>query len=342
MSILRAINMKTLNITNGDGAANIIKQSVVAGDVLPWRDPMHHGPFPANLSLSELSKVRAAYLADPDGDPAEIERDFELRDQHLKASEGYDNVTLWFEHDLLDQLQILQILDWFSEASRENTTLELICVDRFPGKPDFRGIGQLSPEEMASLTDRRQPVTDSLLALAASGWAAFRSGNPGDLLAFVDGDLGELPFLPAALHRHLEEFPDASTGLNRTESQLLRLMAEGFHAPQDMFLQNMKMETALFIGDWSTYRILDALCASGLAACKPHPFRFPSFSREKQVEFNSQHLSLTSAGSRVLRGEQDAFHHMQRDGWLGGVKVVDAGRTWTWDKDAARLKRRSI
>ncbi|MEO1406451.1 MAG: hypothetical protein AAFV54_08170, partial [Pseudomonadota bacterium] len=66
--------MKILNITNGDGAANIIKQSVVTGDVLPWRDPMHHGPFPADLSLPELGKVRAAHLAGPDGDPTEVIR----------------------------------------------------------------------------------------------------------------------------------------------------------------------------------------------------------------------------------------------------------------------------
>ena len=334
--------MKILNITNGDGAANIIKQSTVTGDVLPWRDPMHHGPFPAELPLSELGKLRAAYLAGPDSDPTEIERDFQLRDQHLKASEGYDKVTLWFEHDLLDQLQILQILDWFSGGRRENTILEMICVDRFPGKPGFRGIGELSPEEMASLTDMRCPVTDTMLALAASGWAAFRSNDPRDLLAFLGGDLDELPFLAAALRRHLAEYPDASTGLNRTETQLLGLVADGVHAPQQLFLQNMEMETALFIGDWPTYRILDNLCASGLAACDPFPFRFPSFSREKHATFNAQNISLTEAGRRVLNGETDAFNMMQRDGWLGGVNVVDSDAIWTWDKDTAQLQRRVL
>lgn len=334
--------MKILNITNGDGAANIIKQSTVIGDVLPWRDPMHHGPFPAELPLSELGKLRAAYLAGPDSDPTEIERDFQLRDQHLKASKGYDKITLWFEHDLLDQLQILQILDWFSGARREDTILEMICVDRFPGKPGFRGIGELSPEQMASLTDLRHPVTDTMLALAASGWAAFRSNDPGDLLAFLNRDLGELPFLAAALRRHLEEFPDVSTGLNRTETQLLRLMADSVHTPQQLFLQNMEMETALFIGDWPTYRILDTLCASGLAACNPPSFRFPSFSREQHAEFNTQNLSLTEVGHRVLNGEQDAFDLIQRDGWLGGVNVVEPGAIWTWDKDAAQLQRRAI
>ncbi|MDA8747663.1 hypothetical protein N9M66_05585 [Litoreibacter sp.] len=334
--------MKTLNITNGDGAANIIKQSAVTGDVLPWRDPMHHGPFPAKLSLSELGRLRAAYLAGPDADPTEIERDFQLRDQHLKASAGYDKITLWFEHDLLDQLQILQILDWFSGTRREDTILDMICVDRFQGKPDFRGIGELSANQMASLTELRHPVTDNMLALAASGWAAFRSSDPCDLLAFLGEDLSELPFLAAALQRHLEEFPDASTGLNRTETQLLRLMADSVHAPEHLFLRNMEMETELFIGDWPTYRILDALCADGLAECEPSPFCFPSFTSEKHAAFNTQHLSLTEAGRRVLNGEQDAFDLLRRDGWLGGVQVVASGVMWTWDRGNAQLLHRAI
>jgi len=334
--------MKTLNITNGDGAANIIKQSTVVGDVLPWRDPMHHGPFPRELSLSELGKLRAAYLAGPDADPTGIERDFQLRDQHLKASEGYDKITLWFEHDLLDQLQILQILDWFSVSSTKRKNLGMICVDRFPGKPGFRGIGELSPVEMATLTGQRRPVSDKMLELAATGWAAFRSSDPSDLLAFLSGDLSELPFLTAALRRHLEEFPDASTGLNRTETQLLRLMANGVHAPQQLFLRNMDMETALFIGDWATYRILNTLCACGLATCEPSPFCFPSFSLEKPAAFNMQQLSLTEAGRSVLTGAQDAFDLIERDVWLGGVNLTDASAIWTWDKDNAQFLRRSI
>lgn len=334
--------MKVLNITNGDGAANIIKQSTVSGDVLPWRDPMHHGPFPAKLSLAELSNLRAAYLAGPDGDQAEIERDFQLRDQHLKASMTYEKVTLWFEHDLLDQLQMLQILDWFSGELDEKTSLDLICVDRFPGRPRFRGIGELSPEEMASLSDLRRPVTDAMLELAASGWAAFCSDDPRDLLNYLAGDLSALPFLTAALHRHLEEYPNASTGLNRTETQLLELMADGVHAPQQLFLQNMERERELFIGDWPTYRVLDVLCASGLAACDPQPFRFPSFSREKHLVFNEQHLSLTAAARSLLNGKKDAFEMIERDLWLGGVKVLDAGAVWTWDKNTANLTRREI
>lgn len=332
--------MNNLNITNGDGAANIIKRSAVPGDVLPWRDPMHHGPFPSTLALSELSVLRARYLVGPEGDPTEAIRDFALRDDHLRASGDYDSVTLWFEHDLLDQLQILQLLDWFADAELEDTTLNLICIDRFPGLPTFRGLGQLDAIQMASLLDARAQVTPEMLRLARSGWAAFRSHDPNDLLVFLDGDLSALPYLSAALRRHVEEFPDASTGLNRTESQLLRLIGEGTHSPKQLFLQNMDQETALFIGDWPTYRTIDALCSSGLVACDPPPFRFPSFSEGEQPTFNAQHLSLTEAGRRVTEGAQNAFDLIQRDGWLGGVELFSSGALWTWDMNAGEFLRR--
>lgn len=333
--------MKVLNITNGDGAANVIKHSAVIGDVLPWRDPMHHGPFPARLSLCELSELRATYLAGPNADSTEVERDIRLRDQHLRAAGNYDRVTLWFEHDLLDQLQIVQILDWFSGAKLKHTTLDMICIDRFPGKPDFRGLGQLSADQMASLTPRRHPVTDRMLKLAVSAWEAFRSSDPNDLLVFLDGDLCELPFLAAALHRYIEEFPDTTTGLNRTETQLLRLIAAHVESPGQLFLQNMEMEKVLFIGDWPTYRVIETLCTSGLAICEPAPFQFPSFSADEPSGFQKQRLSLTRMGRRVLDEEEDAFGLMKRNGWLGGVELSASGATWTWDKIAEKFVRRA-
>ena len=65
---------KRLNITNGDGAAGVIRASAVAGDILPWQDLMFEGPFPAGLDLEATSQQRADYLAatyPDDRDPAD-------------------------------------------------------------------------------------------------------------------------------------------------------------------------------------------------------------------------------------------------------------------------------
>ena len=133
--------MRRLHITNGDGAGTLLTQCGLGGDVLPWRDPMHHGPFPTGLDLDELASVRAEYLAGDRLDMAEIERDFRDRDARLRAAADHDEVVLWFEHDLLDQLQILQLLDWFSGAAFDLGKLTMICIDRSPALSRSGGWG---------------------------------------------------------------------------------------------------------------------------------------------------------------------------------------------------------
>ncbi len=49
---------------------------------------------------------------------------------------------LWFEHNLLDQLQILQILDWRASPEEAHPGLHLICISTFEGMPRFRGLGK--------------------------------------------------------------------------------------------------------------------------------------------------------------------------------------------------------
>ena len=104
---------KILNITNGDSSVEIMNRAGVTGDMLPWRDVLHEGPVPLKLSLDELSAVRAKYISGQGwGNLEEIQKLFIDRDATLKSCYAYEKVVLWFEHDLYDQLQILQILDF--------------------------------------------------------------------------------------------------------------------------------------------------------------------------------------------------------------------------------------
>src|SRR5262245_13769543 len=224
-----------LHITNGDVAANTLKGLYPDDDVLPWRDPMTEGPFPAGLDLGATSEVRAAYLAGPALPHDQVLRDFDLRDRHLAAAERYDDVTLWFEHDLLDQLQLLQLLDWFAAARVPSGRLGVICIGAFPGVEPFRGLGQLGPAQLAPILDARTPVTPRQLELSRSGWAAFRSPDPRDLEKFLQRDLQPFPFMKTALSRHLEEFPATSNGLGRTDRQILEVISEGTRRPGQIF-----------------------------------------------------------------------------------------------------------
>src|SRR3979411_108808 len=121
-------------------------------------------------------------------------------------------IPLWFEHDLLDQLQILQILDRLASAEFADTRLSMICINSFPGVDPCRGWAHLDPDQMATLLDKASAVTAQQLILARAVWAAFRSPDPRDIETFLTQNLQALPYLRAALARHLQEFPSTPNG----------------------------------------------------------------------------------------------------------------------------------
>jgi hypothetical protein len=90
---------------------------------------------------------------------------------------------LWFEHDLYDQLQLLDVL---ALAPATAGAPELIVVGSFPGKPSFRGLGELTAGQLETLWPSRAAATPGMLAAAASAWEARRvspvtSINAGEL-----------------------------------------------------------------------------------------------------------------------------------------------------------------
>ncbi len=117
-----------LHITNGDSAAEILKATGLPGTILAWRDILHEGPTPAGLSLEQMSQVRARFIASQGwGNYDNLLAEFHHRDAILATSATQQEVVLWFEHDLYDQLQLIQILDWFTqqETRTHNTQLDL-------------------------------------------------------------------------------------------------------------------------------------------------------------------------------------------------------------------------
>ncbi len=331
-----------LHVTNGDSAADLIRQSGIEGDVLAWRDPMHHGPFPHGLDLDASSAVRARYLAGDSLDPHQIEQEFRRRNDRLRRAARDGEIVLWFEHDLLDQLQILEILHWFDSTTNGETAyaLELICIDRFAGVDRFRGLGQLTPDQLAGVFATRQPVRADQLRLAANGWRAFTDPNPCALVNFLSEPLTQLPFLRPALLRHLAEYPWASDGLTRTERQLLRLIAEGMSEPGRLFAANMDLETELFIGDWATCRTLATLCHARqplVQTATGARFECPPSTALTRQAVLDQRLHITEAGTAVLAGTRHAGTAIDRDMWLGGVHIKSGGQMWLWNSDTQSI-----
>lgn len=324
---------KQLHITNGDSAATIMRQAGIKGRILPWRDILHDGPVPADLCPNELAKRRAAFLAQEFAlSYEEVLHGFRQRDDCIRKANSYDAVTLWLEHDLYDQLQLLQILATFASMTGRPAKLSLICIDRYEGIERFYGLGQLTPMQIASLQDSAQAVSDTQLALAHEGWKAFTARSPQPLHAFAQRDPAELPFMKAALYHHFEEFPNQASGLSRLQRQLLEMIDGGERRPGRLFAEHQKRETAPWLGDWSYWSLIEQLCKAPDALLTTDSGA--SFLRPPQVDkqaFLSQRLSLTPTGLSVLHGEADHVTLNPPDLWKGGVHLHPDNTIWRWD-----------
>ena len=113
---------------------------------------------------------------------------------------AYDELVLWFEHDLFDQLNLVQLLPWIRERLPSQATVSLICIGSFPGHPAFKGLGELSPGELAPLFGARARVSHAQYALAAQAWDALRASTPDALDSLRHDDTSVLPFLAPADH----------------------------------------------------------------------------------------------------------------------------------------------
>jgi hypothetical protein len=325
----------TLNVTNGDQTVERLRQSSVPGEVLPWRDVLHDGPVPTGLSLEELSRVRARFISESLwGESFEQAlSEFATRDNALKAFKRFDEIVLWFEHDLCDQLQLLQLLQWFALRQQVSPPLTLICIGEQPGIERFLGLTQLSPDQLDSLCEQRTPVTETLLALGERAWKAFTNPRPDAVQQLLREELSALPFLRGVLFRHLEQFPSTRNGLSRTETQILEALQAGPAELRQVFRESqIEREERPFMGQVPFMLQVRALGAGGEPLLEFEDGQRPS--RSDGPPFSDatwrRRLTVTEAGLRVLTGQVDRGRYQSLDRWLGGVHLLGEKPAWRW------------
>jgi hypothetical protein len=325
-----------LHVTNGESAGKTLRQTAIGGAVLPWQDALHEGPVPA-LPRHELLRTRARFLADCGwGRQQALLASLERRDRQLLEALGDDRqVVLWFEHDLYDQLQLLDVL---ALADTTQAAPDLIVVGSFPGKPSFAGLGELSASELQTLWPSRRRAETAALRAAASAWAAVQAPEPTALAGWATRETPQLPFLAPALQRLLEELPAPTDGLSATERRALEVIAGGARTPPASFVAAQRLEDAPFLGDTWFYRTLSALGqdANRLVETDDGTPLPPPPPRGAGQRFARLQLRLTATGERTLRGEADRVELLGIDRWIGGTHVTP-DTTWRWHPTRRKL-----
>ncbi len=319
-----------LIITNGDDAVSRMREARIGGEILPWRDILNEGPVPASLSLEELSAARAQFLAQRGWlSEEELNAAFRSRDEMIRRHRNFETVVLWFAHDLHDQLQLIQVLDFLAAEQRRDGVHILQA-----GK----SLGLESPRALKRHLHLAEPAEDCHFALARLAWNGFRSPTPEPLETLLRMSTHILPFLRLTLLRLLDELPDQRSGLSRTERTILSLISQGVRRPADLYPAFAEAEEVFFMGDLSFYHTLDELAAGGaplIAGFGGLTF-FPSMQEDARDAYLASELSFTHLGLSVLSGNADALQHRRVSRSLGGFLTRSAA-PWRWNPSARRL-----
>jgi uncharacterized protein YheU (UPF0270 family) len=330
-----------LHVTNGSIVVSRLHDLGMPGRIIPWDDVLHEGPVRGDLTEDQLRHDRAEFLGREWDDVASIERSLRDRDEQLRTEAiAGTEVVLWFEHDLYDQLHVLQVLDQLGRLGPDRRArVSAILADDF--------LAAQSDDRLTQWFEARSTVSDPQWAAAGAAWAAFRAADPTGIERFAHP--GAWPSLATALQRHLQQFPSTRTGLSRTEQQTLDALADGPMPLRQAFrAANNDVEEANFMGDLGWWYHIRSLLTGpqpllAVVGEPPADFNHPEWWREDDAALG---LTLTETGARVLAGDADRVVLNGINRWLGGVHlmalpgegpVIDG--LWRWDADRRLLHR---
>jgi len=298
---------RIVHVCNGDSTADTLSLADLPGDIRVWADALDVGPL-LPVSDTEHYRARADFWASR-GMPNAAQKLADM-DREFDEAASAEELILWFEHDLFDQLALVRLLARLARRQMP-TQLTIVSIDRHPEVPNFLGLGQLKPEQLAELWPRRTPLSRDAIDESITAWIAVTAADPR-ALPFLCKRIKAMPFLAGAIERLLEEYPDPTSGLSRTERQVLAAVARG---------ETNVMEAAHAIDP--RYPLTDLVLK----------YTLETLARCGFVEGST----VTPVGRQALAGAVDRVHECGIDEWRGGVHLSGKGPVWRWSSSERKL-----
>jgi len=313
-----------IHLVAGESARGTLEQTSIPGEKLSIDDILMEGPVIDGLRSESAWSERAEYLERFFSIPkADYVSGKPERDRILSESLSHDEIVLWFEFDLFCQANLMYYLDWYASRDLGAARLMLICPETFPGKPNFRGLGELFENELESLFPQRTEVTAEQKHIAQRAWQVFSDEDPRAIERFIRSDTSPLPLVAPAWRAHLERFPSTANGLGVVPQKTLEAI-QSQPLPFKKLFHVVNSTPELFrhgMGDLQLQAYLDMLSSGPV----------PLVQEEGAVE-------ITAAGQAVLQNRLDAIEVNGIDIWYGGVHLTPAN-VWRWDVGQQEVKK---
>lgn len=305
-----------IHILNGMSSLPLFKAAGIQGEAVVWHECCCEGPVGKDFS-QDFWDVRGGFV---EGSYGAGKGEYAAKMQDIRTAftgdASYSSVTLWFENDLFCLVNLLFTLGFLQDFA-PNVPLYLICPDRFEGIGDFRGLGQLSPEQFASLESSALELDESSLDWAAKVLLAYRNGKEQVLEELVGQPSGKLGLVAQGLRLHFQKLPSTENGLNKIEQDVLRAVAGGAQSPKDIFRTWWQGDPGYGLGDLQVFDYLKGM--------------IPTLIANEEGAF-----VLTAAGQQVLNNEKNAWDLPKNPYWVGGREIKN-GSDACWSAKEEKL-----
>jgi hypothetical protein len=244
--------MNILHILNGDDTAKSFNDTGLDGDVMVWREVLSEGPLEENISSGSFWRNRSQWISETFKDEPDNYQ-HKVLDQLAKLDEAYEEINLWFEFDLHCQANLLGIMTYLKQrADLSSPSIFLICPADYPGKENFRGMGELNGEELEYLYDNiRIQLSGFDFILAAEAWAIYIGRDAEKLQDYLTKTdfWGSLHLLKPALEAQLQRLQVNADGLNYIEQRLLDIYNYGYQTKPEIYRAFWESEKTYGMGD---------------------------------------------------------------------------------------------
>jgi hypothetical protein len=260
-------NSLVLNITSGDCSGKLIGESSIQGEVFVWRDVLYDGPLRNGgvLSADEMQE-RAKYLSVLTGGGLlqdDIFQGMEESYARLVDLNKYDEIVFWSDACLFDLSMLAHILTCVPFDVREKC--RLICISEFDGIAPFNGLGQLTPEQIASLYPRQKVITEEQFEFLELVDLAFSTQGEDEFLKIVNYKDPPLCYFSQAVIRWLEEKPGGVMQVGKLEKLVLDALGAGCVKPSDIFKYVAEHDSIpQYWGDTTLWQKVNGLSDRGL------------------------------------------------------------------------------
>ena len=293
-----------IHIHNGDITAAMARKAGFPGEHVAFREALVGGQV---RDGEDWISVRSRYLARVHGhDLLRTSNALFEQEQMLASTSTHDEVVLWFEHDLFCLIHLLYIMQKVPASKTY-----LVWHDH--------PIGQLQPEEMWKVYQRRVALTPDMVSIGRDAWRAYTSIDPRDLNSLLTKNPRSFPFLSEGLALHAARFPSTRNGLGVVEQRILEFLSEGARDFEALFNRFSRAQPRFGFGDSEILRHLRDL------ASRPVPL-------VKMLEAagsTNAALDITDEGIAALAGGDDIARN-GIDMWLGGAHLTP-DHIWRWD-----------